>query len=60
MEVKWEKGNEAFGIVEGNEGMCWGQKVHKWSKMGPTLFEFENVHAFSVFQLALFSSLKSK
>lgn len=40
MEVKWEKGNEAFGIVEGNEGICWGQKVKKSSKMGPITLNF--------------------
>ena len=50
MELKWEKQNQTFGIVEGNEGICWGQKVHnKSSKMGPPLFEFENVHAFFTF-----------
>jgi len=56
MELKWEKPNEAFGIVEGNEGMCWGQKVHKSSKMGPPHFEFytfmaslvSNFHFFEV------------
>lgn len=51
MELKWEKRNQAFGIVEGNQGICWGQKVHKIVQNGPPSLWIWDMHAFSDFQL---------